>query len=148
MTNTVFGRLFYLNNYSFCASNTYLRGVIPNCIDTCLYAKDDSYLEYLKSLKEIYNPNNYMFILESIINYVIKIFNATYQDYIKNGCDEYTEQVLKNIMTKHNNILDLYTKEFDIELAKKEKKEENRVYRKTKYKKHYVYKIVNNQMKR
>lgn len=148
MTNTVFGRLFYLNNYGYFSNNTYLKDKLPSYIDYVLYSKDDSYIQYITNLKEEYNYNNYMCILENIINYIIKIFNLTFQDYLANKDDKNIAQVLQNLMNRYYKLLNIYNIEFDNQLAQEEKKEEKKVYRKTKYKKHYVYKTVNNQTKR
>ena len=83
-----------------------------------------------------------MCVLENIINYVIKVFNLTFQDYIENRYDENIEPVLKNLVSKHNKLLYLYTNECDRQLSKQEKKQENKVYTKTKYKKHNIYTIA------
>ncbi len=144
MTNTVFGRLFYLNNYSKFSGNPFIKEKLPEYIDAVLYAKDASYILNLVSLKDGYNHDNYMYILESIINYVIKVFNLTFQDYVTEGYDKAIEPVLKNIVNKHNELLKLYNLEFEQEQAKKEKKANNfAVYRNSGLKKHKVYTVNN-----
>ena len=145
MTNTAFGRLFYLNNYTKFSDNSYLKQRLPQYLDYVLRAGDDSYVWYIASLKQEYNHNNYMCMLENITNYFIKVFNITYQDYVNNGYDKAIEPVLQNIVNKHNNLLKLYNAEFDKEHSNnKEDKDSNiKVYRRNGLKKHKVYKVSN-----
>lgn len=117
MKKTIFPKLFYLNNFGFCCDNVFLSSKIDQYIQYVLSNDDNTYLVFLNNLKNEYSYNNYMYILESIINYIIKIYNYTYFDYKKNY-DKATERTLININRRYKKILALY----DISFDEKEKK--------------------------
>jgi len=137
--NEVFPQLFYLNNFSFCRNNVYLNSRLNDYIQTVLYSNDESYyITYLRNVKNEYNNyNNYMYILECIINYIIKIYNVTFEDYKNNNFDECTKNVLINIKNRYNNVINLYDDE--LIALNDTKKEKN--YNKNKYKKIVKHKI-------
>lgn len=112
MKKKIFPQLFYLNNFNFCSRNIYLEGRLNNYIQKVLYTDDDFYMYYLNDLKAEYSFNNYMYILESIINYIIKIYKLTYYDYISNT-NSTTYETLCNIENRYKNILSIYDESFD-----------------------------------
>lgn len=131
VNNKVFGRLFYLNNFSYCKNNKYLDEIINDYLIMILDSKNDYYLTLLKQDKENHKYNYYMYILECISNSLIHLINLTFNDYLNNKDNlELSNQILNTynkLKNKYDNIIELY----DYYLSPI--KDQNHNYKKRKY---------------
>ena len=123
MENT-YGRLFYTNFYSEYSNNT-LDTLLSYSIDYVL--RNDSFMikEYLKDLKSKYKFNSYMYIFESVGNYLANIYNNLYEDYL-NG-DKAAERSLYGIRKKYYCIMFFYEQCLDEEIERKLHKENSKI---------------------
>ena len=101
-------KFYYLNNYYRCRINCFLDQKIMEYIDNAVHIEIDSLLNYLLSFKSMYNHSNYMFILESIFNYIFQLLGITYSDYCLDGRNINTSVVLYNIRSRLAIINKLY----------------------------------------
>ena len=101
----------YVNKFGYCRENIDKK-VMDNYIDTILRIKPDAFDKYLAGLKEQYNTNNYLCVLENLINYIIIVFNITYRDYCHNGRDEYISKALDNISNRYATLTYIYNEEY------------------------------------
>ena len=138
MANDNYGRLFYVNNFSNNRISQLVEERIPELIDYVLRTDEFSVNKYLCSLKDVYSYNNYMFILESIVNYLIKLYNELYFDLIKNNARD-NISAIKRIKARYDNVMSIYEHNLDKVV------DYNTVYKKTRFK---TRKIYTNNLKR
>jgi hypothetical protein len=81
--------------------------------------------EYLKDLKSKYKFNSYMYIFESVGNYLVNIYNNLYEDYL-NG-DKAAEKSLYGIRKKYYCIMFFYEQCLDEEIERKLHKEDSKI---------------------
>ncbi len=108
MAKKHFAQYYYLTRFKACGNNCYLDDKINDYISKVLYCTDDSYIDYLKLLENDFSYPNYMYILESIINYIIKIHKLTYFDYMHNK-NIYSYETLCNVERRYKNLYSLYS---------------------------------------
>lgn len=127
-----YGKLFYVNNFNNFRISLLIEERLPELIDYVLRTDVVSVNKYLRSLKEVYSYNNYMYILENIINYLIRLYNELYYDLIKNNARD-NIIVMKSLKSRIDNVMNIY--ENSIEKVV----DYNTVYKKTKFKSRKIY---------
>ncbi len=127
-----YGKLFYVNNFNNFRISLLIEERLPELIDYVLRTDVISVNKYLRSLKEVYSYNNYMYILENIINYLIRLYNELYYDLIKNNARD-NIIVMKSLKSRIDNVMNIY--ENSIEKVV----DYNTVYKKTKFKSRKIY---------
>ena len=100
-------KMGYLNNFNFCKDNDDINEVILDYIDYVLRTDEFRANIYLCKLKEVYGYNNFMYILECISNYIIKVYNMTYIDY-KYSREYNNFKILNRLRSRYNNIMSIY----------------------------------------
>ena len=120
-----YGRLFYSYYYTQ-YSNNVLDEQLAYSIEYVLRNDTFNIKKYLLELKEKYTRfNSYMYIFESIGNYLVSIHNNLYEDYINN--DESAKIALFNIRRRYYCVMNFYERCLDEEINKKLNVEENKV---------------------
>ncbi len=101
-----------LHDYSYYGRN-FDKEVLNKLIIQILYVDHNSIPKYLYEIKQVYNLNNYMYILEKINNSLVELFSKTYTDYCANGEDLEDYKVLKNIKDRNRRVLNAYNYELN-----------------------------------
>ena len=125
-------RLFYVNNFKNSSISLSIKERLPELIDYVLRTDVISVNKFLRSLKDVYSYNNYMYILENIINYLIRLYNELYYDLIKNNARE-NIIVMKKLKSRIDNVMNIY------ENRTEKVVDYNTAYKKTKVKSRKIY---------
>ena len=108
MENNNYGKLFKNFNFSDVKKNPIIENKVKECIDFVLRNDEHKVNIYLCKLKEDYKFDNYMYILESIGNYLVGLFNITYKDYAVDR-DYHNIAVLSRIKARYDNVMSIYS---------------------------------------
>ncbi len=134
MENGNFSRLYYINNFSYCRDNEIVNKMVLGLIDYVLRTDEFSVNKYISCLKEQYKYDNYMYILECISNYLVKLYNELYYDYVVHKNIE-NFAVLSRIKSRYDNIMSIYK----YNLENSNIVDYSHVYKQTKFKKKKIY---------
>ncbi len=136
----------FLSNFEYCENNSYLESKLKEYIDTVTSIELDKLESYLKNLRgkdginislipgqDKYNFHNYMYILESVFNYILTLRNLVYKDYVENDKDKKYIYLIKGLNDRCSIILNIYNieqemhnKKYNITEVKVSKEEKNK----------------------
>ena len=134
MENDNIIRLNYVNNFGHCRSNVLVNNSINDYVDFVLRNDLHDANVYLCSLKEVYNYDNFMYILESICNYLVKIYSITFFEYrMKHDFSDYV--TLNRIRERYENVMSIYNFNFDADKLPNN----NGLYKKNRFVKRKIY---------